>query len=105
MSECFNTEELLANVRKLANENDDLRDQVGERRAKAEEASKRVCELEAWRFEALKAEDAMRTHINDLCAERDAYKRELENRKTLSVKDFMGTLSRNGAQSVLIGFK
>lgn len=112
MSECFNTEELLANVRKLANENDDLRDQVGEWRAKAEEATAYAQEkdrsMERMRVEnsaLLRQLEEVQKRLCTVTHLKDSLKHKLAEKENLSVKDFMETLSQNGAQSVLIGFK
>lgn len=119
MNECFKVDELTANIRTLSSENEDLRMEIEDLKGKVEEAR-------AYAQDKDKSMEKMRVENHNLLCqlkevqkklsitvrERDIYRRErdcfrehLNRKKVLSVKDFMEELSRNGAQSVLIGFK
>ena len=112
MGECFKVDELMANVKKLSNENDELRMKISDLKAEVEEArayaqdrDKRMEKLRMENRELLCQLEEVQTTLKRVSTVNDLLKKRLKEKETMSVKDLMGTLSKNGAQSVLIGFK
>lgn len=112
-------DELTASIQKLSDENSDLKKEIEGYRKALEDAD---ADIDSLKFAVqdrdvrighlVKEGDKLRAEYSrqneelaKTAGDRDDYKRRLEAKQNLSVKDLMKILSQNGAQSVLIGFK